>query len=282
MQFRPDSPIPVSSSLAPVLEPEQQSLYQGVLKTLNEHAIPYAVSGAFALQRHTRIWRVTKDLDLFLTAEALAPAMELLRKKGFYCVMTDPVWLAKAHRGPFFVDLITGMSNAALVVTDSWMAHAQPAPVLDVASRVLAAEELLVSKLFVIRRERFDGADIAHIVYGTRGQLDWERVLALVGDHWELLLWALLLFRYVYPLQTEFVPLPLWAELLRRLVPELLQPNPSARFRGSLVDDNMFAIDVNEWGLEDLLTQYRSRRLREIGQAALTPDCFAEKDENKP
>jgi hypothetical protein len=30
--------------------------------------------------------------------------------------------------------------------------------ILDVRARVLAAEELLVSKLFVVRRERFDEA----------------------------------------------------------------------------------------------------------------------------
>ena len=30
--------------------------------------------------------------------------------------------------------------------------------VLDVRARVLAAEELLASKLFILRRERFDGS----------------------------------------------------------------------------------------------------------------------------
>ena len=60
--------------------------------------------------------------------------------------------------------------------------------ILDVRARVLAAEELLASKLFVVRRERFDGADIAHIIFASRGTLNWERVLVLVGEHWEILL----------------------------------------------------------------------------------------------
>jgi hypothetical protein len=32
-----------------------------------------------------------------------------------------------------------------------------------------------------------------------------------------------------------------------------------------LIDDNMFAIDVKEWGLDDVLSEYRSRRLSRIG-----------------
>ena len=122
--------------------------------------------------------------------------------------MRDPVWLAKAHRDDFFVDLITGMSNGVFAVDESWIDRSHPAEVVGVKTRVLAPEELLASKLFVIRRERFDGADIAHIVYASRGKLQWDRVMQLTGPHWEILLWALLLFHYVYPGQASYVPKP--------------------------------------------------------------------------
>jgi len=35
-----------------------------------------------------------------------------------------------------------------------------------------------------------------------------------------------------------------------------------------LIDDNMFAIDVNDWGLENLLEEYRARRLSKIAPVA--------------
>jgi hypothetical protein len=129
-----------------------------------------------------------------------------------------------------------------------------------VRARVLAAEELLASKLFVVRRERFDGADIAHIIFATRGNLDWERILALVGEHWEILLFALVLYRYVYPANSEYVPSWVWQRLLVRFSNELTNCNPGAKFRGSLVDDKMFAIDVAEWGMENVLKIQRARR----------------------
>ena len=32
-----------------------------------------------------------------------------------------------------------------------------------------------------------------------RGKLDWTRVLELIGEHWMVLLWVLVLYQYVYP-----------------------------------------------------------------------------------
>jgi len=256
--------VPETSSGPLSIPAEQKLLFREVLQFFELRKVPYAVAGAFAMQQHTGIFRDTKDLDLFLTAETAAVALGLLQRAGFECEICDPVWLFKAKRGEYFVDLITGMSNATIVVDDSWMQSARPAIVYDVPTRVLAAEELLASKLFVTRRERFDGADIAHIIYGTRGELDWARILQLSGDNWEMLFWALVLFRYVYPGQTRFVPLDVWRDLLRRYDALVSQPDPNAEFRGSLIDERMFAIDLNEWGLNNLMQAYRERRMQQL------------------
>jgi hypothetical protein len=237
-------------------------MFREVLLVLNAGQIPYAVSGAFALQQHTGIWRFTKDLDVFLTADSVQGALRLLREHGYACEVCDPVWLAKARREDFFVDLITGMSNGVIAVDDAWIERSQPAEIIGVETRVLRAEELLASKLFVTRRERFDGADIAHIIYATKGKLDWDRIRAIVGEHWEILLWALILFRYVYPAHTDYVPFSLWSDLLTRYMELVTKPHGDARFRGSLIDENMFAIDVNEWGMDDVLSEHRERLLK--------------------
>jgi len=254
--------LPVTSSTPPDFPEHQRDLFREVLLALNAGQIPYAVSGAFALQQHTGIWRFTKDLDVFLTAESVQPALQLLREHGYECEVCDPVWLAKARRDDFFVDLITGMSNGVIAVDDSWIERSQSAEIVGVETRVLRAEELLASKLFVTRRERFDGADIAHIIYGTQGKMDWDRIVAIAGEHWEILLWALILFRYVYPANTDYVPFSLWSDLLTRYMGLVSKPDREAPFRGSLIDDKMFAIDVNEWGLRDLLAEQRERLLK--------------------
>lgn len=250
----------MTSSCPLQLHPDQEAVFREVLTLFEEWQRPYAVAGAFALRQHTGVCRFTKDLDLFLTSRDASNALRCLERHGFECEVRDPVWLAKAHRDGFYVDLITGMSNGVFAVDPSWIERAYPAMVCGVASRVLAPEELIVSKLFVTRRERFDGADIAHIVFGSGGNLQWDRIRQLVGDHWEILLWALMLFRYVYPAHTDYVPKGLWQDLLERLAEEIRAPSPSARFRGSLVDEAMFAIDIEEWGLDDILKESRARR----------------------
>lgn len=240
--------------------PQQEKLFRQVLQHMNDGGVPYAVAGAFALAQHTGISRNTKDLDVFLPSEHVTEALRSLQEEGFETEILDPVWLAKAHRGEFFVDLITGMSNAVIVVDQSWIDRAITSQAFGVPVKVLAAEELIASKLFVTRRERFDGADIVHVIHGTRGQLDWQRLMDLAGEHWEVVLWHLVLFQYVYPAHTEYVPCAIWDELLGRLHNLLRHPDQRAPFRGSLIDPNMFAIDVHEWGMENLLEQFRGQR----------------------
>jgi Nucleotidyl transferase of unknown function (DUF2204) len=255
-----EQPLPVSTSLEPDFPPEQRALFCDVLRHLNRAQLPYVVSGAFALQHHTGIWRNTKDLDLFLPPEVVPQALAHLQEQGFETEIRDPVWLAKAHRDGYFVDLITGMSNAIITVDQSWIERGSPAEVLGVPTRVLGAEELIASKLFVNFRERFDGADVVHIIFGTRGKLDWQRLRQLVGEHWEILLWELMLFHYVYPAKAHYVPREVWDDLLSRFRNDLDHPKKRAPFRGSLLDEKMFAIDVNEWGMENLLQEQRKHR----------------------
>lgn len=259
--------LPVSSSVPPDFPPEQRALFCEVLGHLNRAHVPYVVSGAFALQKHTGIWRNTKDLDVFLPAGAVPEALRHLCEAGFDTEVRDPVWLAKAHRDGYYVDLITGMSNAVITVDQSWIDRGFHTVILDVPTRVLAAEELIASKLFVNFRERFDGSDIVHIIFATKGKLDWARLRQLVGEHWELLLWELVLFRYIYPSYQNFVPREVWDDLLVRLRRDLDSPPTTAPFRGSLIDEKMFSIDIKEWGMENLLQQQRSRRGPKLSEA---------------
>ena len=250
--------LPVSSSQPPQFAPEQEQLFREVLQILNARGIPYVVSGAFALHEHSGIWRNTKDLDVFMAADRVPITIEILQQHGLETEICDPVWLCKARRGGYFVDIISGMSNAVIRVDQSWIDRAFDSIVVGVPAKVLAPEELIASKIFVTRRERFDGADVAHMVYAAGTSMDWGRLMVLVGPHWEMLLWSLVLFHYIYP-NSNAVPRPVWDELLTKFRDEIEHPDPGAAFRGSLIDENMFAIDVEEWNLENLIADYRSR-----------------------
>lgn len=234
-------------------------MFREVIQLLEKKGVAFVISGAFALHEHTGIWRDTKDLDLFLPTPEVARALKVLEEDGFETEILDPVWLAKAWRGDFFVDMITGMSNGVIRVDYSWIRRASRTRIFGCSVRVLAPEELIASKVFVTRRERFDGADICHVIYGTRGRFDWQRLMTLIGEHWEMLLWSLMLYHYIYPANCDYVPRKIWDELLQRFKVELAHPNKDAGFRGSLIDDKMFAIDVTEWGKRDILDELRTK-----------------------
>ncbi|HEY8055900.1 MAG TPA: hypothetical protein VIE13_08310 [Terriglobales bacterium] len=240
---------------------EQRRLFQRVLDALGRGHIPFAVAGAFAFQHYTGIARGTKDLDLFLPAVEIGAALERCRAAGLETEITDPVWLAKVHAGEYYVDLITGMSNGVYWVTPEWVERARRGPVLEGSYPLLAPEEMILSKIFVTRRERFDGADICHLVYCCGRELDWPRLLREVGEQTPMLFWHLLLFQYVYPAAVDRVPRAVWRQLRREQQAGLEHP-PAAGFRGSLVDPLQFAADVQEWGLENRENELRRRRLR--------------------
>jgi hypothetical protein len=97
-----ESILPVSSSTPPEFLPEALECYKGVLESLHQSKIPYAIAGAFALHKHTGIWRATKDLDVVLEAKYVPMALKRLGQIGFATHIEDPVWLAKAIRGEYF------------------------------------------------------------------------------------------------------------------------------------------------------------------------------------
>jgi hypothetical protein len=211
------------------------------------------VGGAFALHEYCGIWRNTKDLDLILEPAFVPHALKQLNAVGYTTYIEDPIWLAKAYRGNYYVDLITGLGNGLLIADPSWLQNSVPYELFGIPCRVMGAEEWMASKLFVSRRERFDGADIAHLLRARGDHLNWQRLESLLSGHWELLLWALVFFAYVYPAYKSAVPQEVWNRLLNRFQSQL--PENNGKFRGTLIDPNMFAIDVKEWGEHDAFSE---------------------------
>lgn len=251
-----DPELPITSSREPLWIAEARDCYQDALRVLLDSGIGFVVGGAFAIHAHTGIWRTTKDLDIFLPPQDAPAAMEQLRGCGFDTWVKDPVWLAKASRGDFFIDLITGIGNASMQVDASWIERAPPETVLSVRCKVLAPEECIASRIFVAYRERFDGAEVVHLLRACGRQLDWDRIMHLTGAHWEMLYWLLVLYAYVYPAHTDMIPAAIWDDLIHRFTERVKRPNKQAPFRGSLIDPRMFAIDVNEWGERNLYEEY--------------------------
>ena len=233
----------------PDFDAEASEVYGEVLDALHRADIRYMLGGALALNTYTGIWRDTKDLDVFVEEEMVPRVLAVLEEVGLETEVADPVWLAKARRGELFADVIHASHNGTGSVNESWFENATEVPILHRRALVIPAEELILSKIFVVAKDRCDVDDVMHLIFATHGGLDWDRMVRKLGDHWELLLAYLHLYRYVYPSHTHHLPSQVLKTLLGRYEEE---PAPKVtRFRGTLLDENTSRVDVEEWGLPD-------------------------------
>jgi hypothetical protein len=235
-----------------LLDPESADFYRGALRALDDAGTPYLVGGAYAFERYTGIARHTKDFDIFVKQEDSGRVLEVLGGLGCRTEVTFPHWLAKAWRGDLFVDVIYSAGSGIAVVDDEWFAHAVEGRVLDMAVRLIPAEEMIWSKAFVQERERYDGADIIHLLHCRAEHLDWNRLLRRFGPDWRVLLSYLVLFGYVYPGRRRTVPARLVDALAARLRREAAtDPPPVKVCRGTLLSRAQYLVDVEEWGYLD-------------------------------
>lgn len=219
------------------------------LRTLNEAKIPFAVGGAYALYAYTGGWRNSKDLDVFLEPRDLKPALDALARAGFETEVRDRQWLAKVHRPPYFMDLLFALRhNDTVRLSEDWFASCHFAEFLGVPICFLAREELLASKVYLAARDRFDGADILHLIRAAKGELDWQRILALLGGDDLILLWHLILFQFVYPGHADYLPAELMDRAWERLRASRGAPLDPRTFQGMLLDPVAFATDCELWG----------------------------------
>ncbi len=220
------------------------------LRALDASPVPFLVAGAYAFREYTGIFRDTKDLDLFIRVRDLEPAFAVLEEAGFRTELTDPVWIGKAFRGPWYVDLIFSSGNGIAVVDDAWFEHARPARVMGVDVLLAPPEEMIWSKSFVLERERYDGADVNHLIRACGSELDWTRLLARFDRYWEILFSHLLLFRFAYPGARDDVPEWVVHELVRRTLAAPDEAPPEELCRGNLMSRVQYQHDL-ERGLTD-------------------------------
>lgn len=238
------------------LDPQTEAFYRDVLQTLNAAGVPYLVGGAYAFACFTGIERHTKDLDLFIHRRDFDRVADALKDGGYEAEMTYSHWLAKVHRGDTFVDLIFSSGNGVAEVDDEWFEHASQAEVLGVPVRISPPEEMIWSKAFIMERERYDGADVAHLFHDRAGQMDWHRLLRRFGPHWRVLFSHLVLFGFVYPAERDRIPAWVMSECLLRLRRELLtEPVDDKLCGGTLLSREQYLADVEQQGYQDLREQ---------------------------
>lgn len=238
---------------------DTNTFYRRTMHILSEAQVPFLVGGSHAFLHYTGIVRNTKDFDLFIRREDRERALKELESAGYRTEVTFPHWLAKAMSGPDFVDIVFGSGNGVSQVDDEWFEHAVEAQVLGMPVRLMPVEELIWGKAFIMERDRFDGADMVHMLRLQADTLDWDRLVRRFGPHWDLLLSYLIFFGFVYPGERARVPGRIMSDLLGRMQGIVAEPPADEKIcQGTLVSRSQYLTDIGRWG-------YRDARLSPLG-----------------
>jgi len=213
--------------------------------------VPFLIGGAYVVEAFAGVSRRTKDFDLYIRPRHVRAAMDALAGAGYKAEMTFPHWLAKAARGRDCVDLIFRAGNGLCEVDDSWFERAHDDELLGLRVKLCAPEEMIWMKAYIMERERFDGADIVHILRRCAVELDWPHLVRRFGLDWRVLLSHLILFGYIYPSERHRIPVAVMDDLITRLRNEASTPGPNRLCRGTLLSRKQYLVDIQEWGFRD-------------------------------
>jgi hypothetical protein len=208
----------------------------------------------------SRRWCVcVRAVHVFLLRSDFPKAKRVFEAAGYESELNFPHWLGKAIKGDDFVDLIFSAGNGVAVVDDLWFDFAVDDEVFGVDVKLIPAEEMIWSKGLIMERERFDGADVAHVLLATGDRLDWRRLIDRYGKHWRALYAHLVLFGFSYPSERSRIPAWVMTELTARIANETNGPDAAEKICfGTILSRQQYLTDIKEWG-------YKDGRLRPIG-----------------
>ncbi len=199
----------VNGAWAAEIPRERWSVYDAVIAEAQARRIPFAVGGAFGYASYTGMVRDTKDMDFFVTPRYRGAMVDVFTATGavdyFYIEPYDRGWIYRAHRDDTIVDVIWAMANRRAQVDERWLEGPRvSARGRDVA--IVAPEELLWQKLYVLQRDRCDWPDVLNLFYALGAELDWAHLLERLQDDWPVLAGSLWLYCWLCPERTGLIP----------------------------------------------------------------------------
>jgi hypothetical protein len=252
MPHAPSKCSTVGAEPDPTRDAIYKDFYLPAVGALDEAGLPFLVGGAYAFERFTGIERDLKDFDIFVRPTDCQRVLDKLSAIGYQTELTFSHWLGKAVCGKHYIDVIFNSGNGIARVDDDWFKYAVVEDFFGIPIKLCPIEETIWSKAFVMERERYDGADIAHLFLARGHEINWSRLMQRFGVHWRLLLSHIVLFGFAYPSERSRIPEWVIDDLLGKLRGETDSPSSSERIcQGTLLSREQYLSDVEHGDYED-------------------------------
>jgi hypothetical protein len=138
---------------------------------LREAGIPALLAGSLA------VWarggpETRHDLDFVVKPADAERALQALVDVGMKAETPPEGWLLKAWDGEVLVDVI--FEPRGLVVDDDLIARGEEREVMAIGIRLMALEDVLVSKLMALDEHSADYSQLLLMTRTLREQIDWQ------------------------------------------------------------------------------------------------------------
>lgn len=186
-----------------ILDEQEWRAFQEIVERAAHARLEILVGGAVGLAAYMPLLRRTKDVDFYVLPSDRETVISLLAEAGFGDLYDrlpyDRGWIYRSVRDDVIVDVIWCFANKHAVVDRDWFTYCHEVKHGDGVLRVVAPEELIWSKLFVLQRERCDWPDLLNLLYYTGPTLNWERLRSRLGPDSPLLDALLAVFSWMCP-----------------------------------------------------------------------------------
>jgi hypothetical protein len=142
---------------------------------LREAGVPFLLGGSLASWARGGP-QTRHDLDLMIKPGDAGRAVETLEAAGLRAEDPPEEWLVKAWDGDVLVDLI--FAPKGMEMTDEVIARGEVLSVLGMEMRVMALEDVLVTKLMALSEHALRYESLLPIARALREQVEWEDVRA--------------------------------------------------------------------------------------------------------
>ena len=178
--------------------------------------LQFAVGGGLAAMTYAGQWRNTKDIDLYVLPrdrEEMIGVVTALGLEDYYEKQAyDRKWIYRSYKDDTIVDIMWAMANQRAQVDEAWL-NGPEVEAGEERFRLLAAEEELWCKLYVLQRDRCDWPDALNLLYGVGPELDWHRLISRVAEDRALLSGLLSTFVWLCAERARELPGWIWREV---------------------------------------------------------------------
>jgi hypothetical protein len=183
--------------------------------------------------------------------------LKIFREAGYRAEETFSHWLGKVFAHSDCIDVIYRAGNGLGEVDDLWFEQAPTRTLFELPVPLTPPEEMIWMKAYIMERERYDGADVAHLFFHCAGHLDWSRLLWRFGPDWRVLLSHLILFGFIYPGHRDRIPAEVIGELLERLTNERTANKQASICYGTLLSRMQFLPEIKGGDFRDARLELR-------------------------